>query len=259
LKIATGWQPNAWYSPGFWPWKQKAKVDAMLMSKGTKDVWAVVPVKRLIHGKQRLSVVLLPHERVKLARAMLHDVLTALRAAAGVEGIIVVSADPQVAEIARIYGAQTMGGAVERGLNAAVGTGLEAMKQRSFGALIVPADVPFAKPAEVDRVIAGLNHNPVALTPASSDGGTNALAMRSPDLMAPCFGENSFERHRARARAQGLGLSIVRAPGLGHDIDHPRDLVFSRHLGKSTQTAALLAELDVTARLSASRVQERLG
>jgi 2-phospho-L-lactate/phosphoenolpyruvate guanylyltransferase len=222
-------------------------------------VWAIVPVKRLILAKRRLSAILLPHERVKLARTMLHDVLTALRASAGVDGIIVVSADPLVSDIARIHDVEHAGEGEGRGLNAAVLTGLEAMKQRSCGALIVPADVPFTTPAELHSVIAELACNPIVLTPATPDAGTNALAMRSPDLMTPCFGDNSFQRHRACARAKELGLSIVSAPGLGHDIDHPRDLVFSPDLGKNTQTAAFLAELNVTARLRTSLVSERLG
>jgi 2-phospho-L-lactate guanylyltransferase len=112
--------------------------------------------------------------------------------------------------------------------------------------------VPFAAPAELHGVIAELVHHPIVLTPATSDCGTNALAMRAPDLMAPCFGKDSFERHRASARAHGLGLSIIRAAGLGHDIDRPRDLIFSADLGRTTQTAALLAELNVTARLTKS-------
>jgi 2-phospho-L-lactate guanylyltransferase len=230
----------------------------MPMGNGIKDVWAIVPVKTLILAKQRLSPVLLPHERVKLARTMLQDVLTALRAAAKLKSIIVVSADPLVANIARTYGAQAAGEAAGHGLNAAVWTGLRAI-ERTASALIVPADVPFARAAELRLVIARLAHNPIVLTPATSDGGTNALAMRSPDLMTPSFGENSFERHQACACAEGLGLGIVRAPGIGHDIDYPRDLIGSAHLGKGTQTAALLAELNVTARLGANPIFERLG
>jgi 2-phospho-L-lactate guanylyltransferase len=231
----------------------------MQMSGSNPEVWAIVPVKRLILAKQRLSAILLPHERVKLARTMLHDVLTALRAAGSVEGIVAVSADPEVAKIARLYDAQTAGGEVECGLNAAVWTGLHAIEGRSRGAVIVPADVPFAGPGELRAVIAGLVHHPIVLTPATSDGGTNALAMRAPDLMAPCFGEHSFERHQACACAQGLGFGVVRAAGLGHDIDRPRDLIVSGNLGGATETAALLAEFNLAPRFSAWPISERLG
>ena len=151
-----------------------------------------------------------------------------------------------------MYDAQAIGEGAEHGLNAAVWTGMKAIERRSRGALVVPADVPFATPAELQAVIAELAGHSIVLTPATSDGGTNALAMRTPDLMAPCFGEGSFERHRACARAAGLSLSVVRAAGLGHDIDRPRDLIFSADLGRTTQTAALLAELNVTARLTKS-------
>jgi 2-phospho-L-lactate/phosphoenolpyruvate guanylyltransferase len=231
----------------------------MQMSGGTPEVWAIVPVKRLILAKQRLSAILLPHERVKLARTMLHDVLTALRAAPGVKGVIAVSADPAVANIARMYDAQTAGEAVQCGLNAAVWTGLKAIGRQTGGTLIVPADVPFAASAELHAVIAVLAHHSIVLTPATSDGGTNALAMGAPDLMAPCFGVDSFERHRASARAKGLSCAIVRRAGLGHDIDRPRDLLFSADLGRTTQTAALLADMNVIARLSVGAISERLG
>ena len=38
-------------------------------------VWAVVPVKRFSHAKERLALVLSQPERARLARAMLQDVL----------------------------------------------------------------------------------------------------------------------------------------------------------------------------------------
>ena len=48
--------------------------------------------------------------------------------------------------------------------------------------LIAPADIPFATPEDFEEVIALLELNPVVLSPALFDGGTDALA--EPDRAA---------------------------------------------------------------------------
>jgi 2-phospho-L-lactate guanylyltransferase len=115
--------------------------------------------------------------------------------------------------------------------------------------LVLPADVPFATAADVRAVLGELGSYPIVLTPASCDGGTNALAMRRPDLIKPGFGENSFAEHQKRARAAGIACGVVRTEGIGHDIDGSDDLLNRAGLRKSSLTSALLAELKVVDRL----------
>jgi 2-phospho-L-lactate guanylyltransferase len=213
------------------------------------DVWAIVPVKRLSHAKQRLSPLLSGTERAALARAMLHDVLTMLCATPKLTGIVVVTGDPLVANLATLFGARVVGDMLETGVNAAVEQGLRTLDRPSAAVLIVPADVPFATASDLRLVISELGRYPVVLVPASSDGGTNALAMRKPGLIAPSFGDDSFARHQALARRGGADCGIVRTEGLGRDIDCPEDLLFWSGSKKSLQTARLLAELDVANRL----------
>jgi 2-phospho-L-lactate/phosphoenolpyruvate guanylyltransferase len=86
------------------------------------------------------------------------------------------------------------------------------------------------------------------LVPALSDGGTNTLAMRRPDLIAPSFGDDSFARHQPLARNAGLGCAIVRSEGLGRGIDCPGDLVPWSGSKKFSLTAVLLAELKLADR-----------
>ncbi|MFX8832954.1 hypothetical protein ABTM77_20815, partial [Acinetobacter baumannii] len=50
-------------------------------AESPSNIFAIVPVKRLNAAKQRLAPVLSRNERVKLARTMLHEVLTTLCAA----------------------------------------------------------------------------------------------------------------------------------------------------------------------------------
>lgn len=214
------------------------------------EVCAVVPVKRLSLAKQRLSSVLSDGERVELARTMLIDVLTNLCRAQGTVGIVVVSSDPAVATIAAHFDACMINDPLEKGLNGAVARGLHALKQERIAALVVPADVPFATADDFDAVIRALRQYPVVLAPASSDGGTNALAMRSVSLVPPCFGEDSFIRHKAAARLSGLDCGTVCSRGLGHDVDCPRDLIAPIVSRPSpSMTSQLLAELNLVDRL----------
>ncbi|HEX6209462.1 MAG TPA: 2-phospho-L-lactate guanylyltransferase, partial [Methylomirabilota bacterium] len=65
---------------------------------------AAVPVKDLVNAKQRLVRVLDAAERRALARTMLTDVLRAL-GGAGLDRVWVVTREPEVAALARAFGA----------------------------------------------------------------------------------------------------------------------------------------------------------
>jgi len=213
------------------------------------NLWAIVPVKRLSRAKQRLSSVLSRNERAQLVRAMLHDVLTALCATPELAGIVVVTGDRLIASLATPFEARVVDDVTETGVNAAVQQGLRIVDPKSAAVLIVPADVPFATASDLRAVIAELRHHPVVLAPALSDGGTNALAMRRPELIAPSFGDDSLATHQALARGGGIGCGIVRNEALGRDIDRPDDLMPWTGSKKFSLTAALLAEFNVADRL----------
>lgn len=213
------------------------------------QVWAIVPVKQLGRAKQRLSAVLSAQERIALARAMTQDVLTTLSATPELDGILVVTGDTTVTRLAARFGAAMIGDMMEAGVNAAVRHGLRAPQISDAGVLIVPADIPFATPADLHSVLSGLRDADVVLAPAASDGGTNALAMRRRDLIVPGFGTDSFMRHQALARNAGLACDVVRREGLGQDIDNPCDLVIPGTPSPSSQTAQLLLELKMATRL----------
>src|SRR3954452_18487014 len=62
--------------------------------------FAVLPVKRFDAAKQRLRAALAPSARRALARAMVHDVVDALDRVAGIERIVVVTAEDSVRALA---------------------------------------------------------------------------------------------------------------------------------------------------------------
>lgn len=193
-------------------------------------VWALVPVKRFDQAKSRLADVLPVEARASLAAAMLGDVLELLAEVNGIVGTLVVTADPAAAALATEQGAEVLSDCHESGINEAVVQGLRSLTRRGAGgALVVPADVPFATPGEIAAVLHGLAGQEAVLVPATRDGGTNVFAIAPAHRLTPCFGPGSFVRHVAAAASAGLTPAVLRLPGIGHDIDVPADLAATSH------------------------------
>ena len=71
---------------------------------------------------------------------------------------------------------------------------------------------------------AGSGRPLVAIAPSDARNGTNALLLFPPDVIAPRFGEHSFEAHVRAAAAADATLQVVPDPALGFDLDTPEDL-----------------------------------
>src|SRR5579864_8677713 len=114
-------------------------------------IWAVVPVKALSSSKQRLAGALGPR-REAFARALLAQTLFALAGSRRVSGILVVTADPEVADEARRAGAEVH--QKEADLNTACESGLADVRARGADVcMITHADLPLLSPGGVDALI----------------------------------------------------------------------------------------------------------
>ncbi len=194
-------------------------------------VWAAVPVKGFAGAKQRLAPALTAPQRQALARAMLTDVLTAL-AAAPLAGILVCTADPEAAALARGFGATLTEDDATAGHTAAVTSMGRWLIARGVGAMLtLPGDLPRLTAAEIAALIAAAAPAPsFTIAPARDLQGSNAILLAPPDAVALRFGEDSYFPHLAAARAAGIGPVSVPLPGIGHDIDTPEDLAALRAL-----------------------------
>jgi 2-phospho-L-lactate guanylyltransferase len=211
-----------------------------------------VPVKDLANVKQRLTALLTPRERALLARAMLHDVLRALRLSASIEAWVI-TRDAEVEAIAREHAVRALREDDNRGHTAAVAFAqVEAEGAGAEVFLTIPGDVPCVTPGEIDALVEAARRTaPVAVFTASRSGlGTNGAALAPAGAMPLTFGEPSFANHLAAARARGLPTSVLPLPGLALDIDTPDDL-----------DALLAAKADTESRrlVSSWRVGERAG
>jgi 2-phospho-L-lactate guanylyltransferase len=212
--------------------------------------FALVPVKRLEDSKSRLLAHLPNAARRALTRAMLEDLLEALSQTRGLDRFAVTTPDPQVAQIARAFGAETLM-REEPGLNAALEDGIERLQPTAHETcLIVLGDVAGALARDFETLLRASTSNdaPSIWLSPSADGGTSALALRPARAIPCCFGKDSAKRHREAALAAGVAYHELPLPSLMIDLDEPEDLeaFLATKLGEGVggrRTRALLAEV----------------
>jgi 2-phospho-L-lactate guanylyltransferase len=207
-------------------------------------IWAVVPVKERDRAKERLAPLLPPELREALALAMLEDVLSAVTAASGLAGIILVTVDPAARQLARRYGARIIEDGARSGHTGAVAAAARLLAaERHAGMLTLPGDIPLVTADEIGQVVAA--HPPApsfTIVPSHDEGGSNAILLSPPGAVPLRFGVDSFFPHLRAAEERGIRPNVLRLPGIALDIDNPEDLaVFIQH-PSLTRTRALLAE-----------------
>ena len=156
--------------------------------------------------KTRLGDLLTATERHGFARAMLADVLSALRASGH---------DPELlATVPTDIDAPTT--VDDRPLTAAVNAVLETASPVA----VVMADLPLASPAALSKLFD--SREEVVLAPGRG-GGTNALVTRHPDFRTDYHG-TSYLDHLDRARRIGASVGTVDSFRLATDVDERADL-----------------------------------
>jgi 2-phospho-L-lactate/phosphoenolpyruvate guanylyltransferase len=229
---------------------------------------AILPVKRFPLAKQRLGESVTDSLRADLARAMVGDVLSALRECAAIEATIVVTREPSVMAAARYVGALVVEDAAEQGQSAAAALGLALALREGFErALCVPGDCPTLDPDELTKLLqasgpaerdigfqfgvpparaGGTTNSEVVIVPDRHGSGTNGLLLAPPDALCPSFGPGSRTRHEQLARDAGASWRIEWPASLLLDIDTGEDLaVLRERLGdehvRAPRTRAVLA------------------
>jgi 2-phospho-L-lactate guanylyltransferase len=208
----------------------------------------VIPAKPLDRALSRLSRVLSPSERLSVQVAMLTDVI---RAGVGVsDRVLVVSADDQVAAIARECGAEVVADASPaQGIDVAVARGIDAA--RSDAVLVVMGDLPLATSADLYAVTVACGSTPGVACAVSADGtGTNALLLRPPHTIATAFGARSLARHLGAAARAGVPVTCLKIPGLARDIDTPEDLGALIRSGHECATGLVCQRLGIAEALT---------
>jgi 2-phospho-L-lactate guanylyltransferase len=194
---------------------------------------AILPVKRFVWANQRLGASVADTMRLKLAGAMVADVLLALEQTASIEHTIVVTREQEVANAARGRGAVVLEDAAESGQSAAAALGVSyALAEGIERVLCVPGDCPALDPLELEALLsvdtADGARPGVVIVPDRHGTGTNGLLLSPPDAIVPSFGPGSCARHLGLAAAAGLAHRLAHPPSLLLDIDTGADLTALR-------------------------------
>lgn len=200
------------------------------MSDGPR-IAAIIPVAAIEEAKTRLGESLDAEERRDLVERLLDRTLDAALGVDELADILVVSPDHEVLGRAARAGARTLRQRTI-GLNAGVAEARDdAIAGGAEVIVVLPIDLPFVTAKAIGDVLAALGGSDAAvvLTTDRHGTGTNALALRPPDVIGFAFGPGSRAAHRAAAERAGATYREVPGP-LTVDLDTPDDLIYVESL-----------------------------
>jgi 2-phospho-L-lactate guanylyltransferase len=170
---------------------------------------ALIPFK-LVNPKTRLSCVLSQEEREAFARAMLEDVIYAVKDA---------NCSPVIVGT-ELFDSEDVQVTIS---DADLNQTLNAILPQSAGEiLIIMADLPLASADAIRRVIT--TRNDMAVVPGRG-GGTNAIFIKEPQRFHVDYYGMSFLKHVKIAQEAGLSCEVIDSFRLHTDIDEKEDLV----------------------------------
>lgn len=189
-------------------------------------MWAIVPLKSPEAAKSRLAAVLAPAQRRALYFSLADQVITTLSTTRGIDRVAVVTASDEVETFARALGAEVIRQPADSGTAEAFAAAVEHLRPLRFEKLLMIAgDLPLISAEAVEQMLLAARNTPgIVIAPDRQRIGTNALLCTPPDVIAPCFGVDSFQRHLAAAEASSLPVEIFECEALALDIDVVADL-----------------------------------
>ena len=194
-------------------------------------ICAILPVKPLARAKSRLARALKAPTRAALVRSIFSRTLDVIAQVNRIDGVIVVSHDLTILELARQRNAFTLMES-DSGLNPAITQAAHwAQAHHARSVIVIPVDLPLIAPVDLDALIErAVEERCIVIAPDRHEDGTNLLLVRPPDAIHFAYGASSFNTHRAQALDRGLSVHVYRSPTTAFDIDVPDDLEVYRLL-----------------------------
>ena len=159
-------------------------------------MWLIIPVKNFASAKKRLSNHLDEIERARLYRAMLEDVLDCVQRVERLDGVSLVTCDPEAVQIANKSGLTVMLEPENRGHTRAVQLAVENLVREGIESMLtLPGDIPLVTPYEINAFIdahVAKGEPAFSISPSHDLKGSNAVICTPPDLLSLQFGSNSF-------------------------------------------------------------------
>ncbi len=205
--------------------------DSSFISHPSSLTLAIIPVKPLNRAKSRLARALKAPTRAALVRSIFSRTLDVIARVPRIDGVIVVSRDLTILELARQRNAITLMES-DSGLNPAITQAAHwAVQHHAGSAIVIPVDLPLITSADLDAMIDRAEEERcLVIAPDRHEDGTNVLLVHPPDALQFAYGASSFNTHRAQAIERGLIVHEYRSATTAFDIDVPDDLELYRVL-----------------------------
>lgn len=211
----------------------------------------LIPVKDLLHAKQRLAALMTQAERTQLAWAMLENTFAAVSRVSSIDRIAVVTLYEPAIALAKKLGFEIILEAEQISESHSVDFGSsEAKKAGAEAVLRLPIDLPLITTEDIETILAEDQQSPSAVIVPSRDGtGTNAILRRPPGLFPSHFGAGSLAKHLKEAERAKAKCRLINLPRIALDIDDPEDLIELIRSGQKSALGELLVEMKVGDRL----------
>jgi 2-phospho-L-lactate/phosphoenolpyruvate guanylyltransferase len=198
---------------------------SLIPQPASLNTYAIIPVKPLNRAKSRLARALKAPTRAALVRSIFSRTLDVITQVERIDGVIVVSRDLTIQELARQRSAIALAEA-ESGLNPAITQAAQwAAHHHARSVIVIPVDLPLITAADLDAVIdRAVEERCIVIAPDRHEDGTNVLLVCPPDAIQFAYGASSFNVHRAQAIERGLIVHEYRSLTAAFDIDVPDDL-----------------------------------
>ena len=202
---------------------------------------AVIPIKAWATSKTRLDGS--ADARAEFARAAALDTLDLVAASRLIGRIVVVSAEPEIAELTATIGSAVVldepAGETSDQLNNAIRAARDwAIRNAPTSPVVViPTDLAALTTPILEEALGQLAWLDQAHVPDHRGRGTTLAAATRPSLLVPCYGVGSQRAHAAAGSTPIVGV----APGVRLDVDNIEDLADARSLGLGLRTRATRA------------------
>ncbi len=187
---------------------------------------AIIPVKTFSRAKTRLN--LDDVQRKKLCTVMLEEILHMLSTSPRIDETVVITREPKALEICKKFYAHVILDEKEEGVNSAIAQTDRYILEKEFDAsIILPQDIPFIKPQDIDYMIEHIvPPNSAIIVPSRKFDGTNAFVRMPPCIVPTYYDEGSYKAHIDVARRHTSNVSLLFLKRVMWDIDVWEDVKF---------------------------------
>jgi len=188
-------------------------------------IGAIIPVKKFIDSKNRLSSMFTVEEKKELVRCMLFDVCDVLIKSSYLNGVAIVTSEKEISEYKNYDKIIHLKESYNSGVNNAVEIGNKYFIKEGFDAtIVIPGDIPLIDDQVLNKLFEQVNNNQVIITPSRREDGTNLLFRNPPDIIQTSYDDNSYSTHLKTIKDNNLQYLIYLEDVIRLDLDEPEDI-----------------------------------